>query len=83
LNITKNSEKVSDEECMINVQMEKQSYSFPLLSAFNPSDVLNWLQLMSLAVLCGLNKFFKEQLQIPFSWRERKEQNCPAIKMLS
>lgn len=57
---------------MINEQMRKQSYSFLFLSAFNPSDVLNWLQLMSLAVLCGLNEFFKEQLQIPLSWKEEK-----------
>lgn len=74
---------MNEEECMINEQMRNQSYSFPLLSAFNPSDVLNWLQLMSLAVLCGLNEFFKEQLQILLSWREGKEQNCTAVKELS
>lgn len=52
--LIKNSKKVSDEECVINVQMKTQSYSFPLLSVFNPSDVLNRLQLKSLVVLCGL-----------------------------
>lgn len=30
--LIKNSKKVSGEECVINVQMKTQSYSFPLIS---------------------------------------------------